>query len=209
MSDGSGTEQCSSATPCADRTAGCLPGSRLCFVDGEGDDEGIVSGIRATLDDAVDRLATAGARDEALATFVPSRQVLLFTKKARMIPLGRAWRLGVFLLARDGTLHATGSITRAVAPGHPGYQSVSAENRREHRAAAFRGPFIPGEPVNFDVAVIELDAASLRSSRGPLFLRDKTPLVRWSPTVADDTAVRFDAYLEDRVSLLLNPPEGA
>lgn len=174
-----------------------------------GDDERIVSGIRAALDGAVDRLATAGARDEAVARFEPSRRVMLFTTKARMVPLGRAWRLGVFLLARDGTLHATGSITRAVAPGHPGYQSVSAESRREHRAAAFRGPFQPGEPVNFDATVIELDAASLRSSAGPLFLRDDTPLVRWSPAAGDDAAVAFDAYLEDRVSLLLNPPEGA
>jgi len=126
-----------------------------------------------------------------------------------MIPLGRAWRLGVFLLARDGTLHATGSITRAVAPGHPGYQSASAENRREHRAAAFRGPFERGEPVNFDAAVIELDAVSLRASRGPLFLRDDAPLVRWSPSAGEDTAVPFGPYLEDRISLLLNPPEGA
>lgn len=168
-----------------------------------------MAGIREALDDAVDRLATAGARDEALAMFVPSRQVLLFTRKARMVPLGRVWRLGVFLLARDGTLHATGSITRAVAPGYPGYQSVSAESRREHRAAAFRGPFQAGEPVNFDASVIELDVASLRSSADPLFLRDDTPLVRWSPTAGDEAAVPFDAYLEDRVSLLLNPPEGA
>jgi hypothetical protein len=177
-------------------------------VDGEGDDR-IVSGIRAALDDAVDRLTAAGARDEALARFEPSRQVMLITRKARMIPLGRAWRLGVFLLTRDGILHATGSITRAVAPGHPGYQSVSAENRREHRAAAFRGPFQPGEPVNFDAEVIELDALSLRASRGPLFLKDDTPLVRWSLSASDDSAVVFDAYLDDRVSLLANPPEGA
>lgn len=177
-------------------------------MDGE-DDERIVSGIRAALDDAVDRLTAAGARDEALARFEPSRRVMLITRKARMIPLGRAWRLGVFLLARNGTLHATGSITRAVAPGYPGYQSISAESRREQRAAAFRGPFQPGEPVNFDAQVIELDAESLRTSRGPLFVRADTPLVRWSPSAGDDTALRFDAYLEDRVSLLLNPPEGA
>jgi hypothetical protein len=177
-------------------------------VDGEGDDR-IVSGIRAALDDAVSRLTAAGARDEALATFVPARQVMLITRKARMIPLGRAWRLGVFLLTTDGTLHATGSITRAVAPGHPGYQSVSAENRREQRAAAFRGPFQPGEPVNFDADVIELDAESLRASRGPLFLKDATPLVRWSPSAGDDSGVPFGAYLEDRIGLLTSPPEGA
>jgi hypothetical protein len=177
-------------------------------VDGE-EDERIVSGIRAALDDAVDRLAAAEARDEALATYVPPRKVLLFTKKAAMVPVGRVWRLGVFLLGRDGTLYATGSVTRAVAPGHPGYQSISAESRREHRAAAFRGPFQAGEPVNFDGVVIELDAVSLRASRGPLFLRGDTPLVRWSPSASDDSVAVFDTYLEDRVSLLLTPPEGA
>jgi hypothetical protein len=178
-------------------------------VGGESDDERITAALRAHLAAAVSQLEAAGARDEALARYEPSRKVLLFTKKPAMVPLGRVWRLGVFLLDSNGILYATGSTTRAVAPGYPGYQSLSAENRREHRAAAFRGPFARGETVNFDAAPLDLDAAALRSSRGPLFVRDDTPVVRWSPSAGDAAAVPFDAYLGERVSLLVDPPEGA
>lgn len=173
------------------------------------DDERVLTGIRSVLANAVDRLTLADARDEALATFVPPRRVLLIRKNAAMVPAGRVWRLGVFLLGRDGTLYATGSTTRAVPPGHVGYQSVSAENRREHRAAAFRGPFATGETVNFDAAAIDLEADTLRSTAGPLFLHGNRALVRWSPSAHDDTAVEFGAYLAERVSLLIDPPEGA
>ena len=176
----------------------------------DSDDERSIAGIRSALHDAASRLAAAGARDEALAVFIPARRRLaVFTKRATMVPKGRVWRLGVFLLGHDETLYATGATTRAVAPGHPGYQSLSAENRREQRAAAFRGPFARGETVNFDAAPIELEADGIRSSSGPLVLRGRAAVVRWSPTAGDDTAMPFDAYLSERVDLLINPPEGA
>ncbi len=175
-----------------------------------GTDAQVLAGIRAQLDDARNRLSVAGARDEALAEFVPPHRVLsIFPKKAAMVPVGRVWRLGVFLLDRDGRLYATGSTTRAVPPGHPGHQSVSAESRREYRAAAFRGPFPPGETINFDARPIELDGDALQSSRGPLFLRNGSSWVRWSASAGDDAAMAFPAYLAERVDLLLNPPDGA
>ncbi|HEU4807354.1 MAG TPA: hypothetical protein VFT01_03770 [Homoserinimonas sp.] len=173
------------------------------------DDAEISDSIRQTLATAVERLRTADAHDEALAIFIPRRRLLLFTKEASFIPLGRVWRLGVFLLDREETLYQTGSTTRAVAPGHPGFQSNSAEERRGHRAAAFKGPFSPGETVNFGANVIDLDAEALRISHGPLFLADDKPLVRWNPTATVDTAIPFDAYLAERVSLLVEPPAGA
>lgn len=163
--------------------------------------------IREVLARAVDRLAAA--RDEALATFVAPRRVLFFTKDAVMVPVGRVWRLGVFLLGRDGTLCETGATTRAVEPGRAGYQSLSAESRRGYRAAALKGPFARGETVNFDAAVIDLEPGSLRASTGPLFLRGDRAMVRWNASAGDDAAIDFDAYLADRVSLLLHPPEGA
>jgi hypothetical protein len=126
-----------------------------------------------------------------------------------MQPLGRVWRLGVVLLTPDGELLATGGITRAVEPGHPGHVALSVEDRREHRAAAFRGPFARGETVNYDAVPIPLTAEALRTGAGPLLLRDGRVLVRWSASLGDDAAVPFAPYLTERVDLLLHPPEGA
>jgi hypothetical protein len=172
-----------------------------------GQDDAAVARIRSLAVDAVERLSAAGARDEALALFVPRHRRMLITREASLQPSGRAWRLGALLLGRNGYLYATGSITRAVEPGRPAYQSQSAEQRRAYRAAAMRGHFEPGETVNYDYEPITLDAASLRSAEGPLVLREGAVLVRWSAS-ADD-AVDFERYLSERVGLLTDPPEGA
>jgi hypothetical protein len=183
-------------------------------VDGAGgengrDDDRIVVDIRESLRRAADELASANARDEALARFVPARRVLLFTKEPVMEPVGRVWRLGVLLLDRGAGLYATGSITRSIEPGRAAYQSVSAEVRRGYRAAAFRSHFEPGETVNYDASPIELDAGALRSGSGPLFIRDGGAWVRWSLSAPADSAAEFGQYLADRVGLLVNPPAGA
>ena len=178
-------------------------------MDGERDEASVIDGIRDSLEAAVERLRSANVRDEAVAIFVQPRRVLVLKRQARFIPIGRAWRLGVFLLDREGTLYEVGSTTRAVAPGYPGFQSHSAEERRGYRAAAYRGPFMPGETVNFGATIIALDADSLRSSHGPLFLHNGEALVRWNASAAADTAMRFDAYLNERVGFLIEPPEGA
>lgn len=172
-------------------------------------DEDAVAAVRALVRRTAAELAAAGARDEALAEFVPAHRVLLLDRPARMQPLGRVWRLGVVLLAADGSLRATGGITRAVEPGHPGHMAVSVEDRREHRAAAFRGPFARGETVNYDAAPIPLEVEALTTGRGPLLLRDGRVLVRWSASLGDDAAAPFAPYLVERVDLLLHPPEGA
>lgn len=169
-------------------------------MDGE---EQAAASIQAAIGRALAALRAGNAPTEALARFEPARRVaLLFTREPRMVPLGRVWRLGVFLLADDGTLYATGSTTRAVNPRHPGYQSVSAEERRGYRAAAFRGPFPEGETVNFDARPIDMDAASLPETGGPLVLRDGRPLVRWSPTAGEAGLVPVEGYLAERVALL-------
>jgi hypothetical protein len=169
----------------------------------------LADSIRFSIVSARDRLREAGARDEALAMFVPEHRGRLFVKKAAMVPQGRVWRLGVLLLDGDGVLYATGQTTRSLEPGRPAYQSLSAEQRREYRAAAFRAKFAPGETVNFNAPPIEPDPLSLQSATGPLFVRDGRALVRWSPTASDDSAVELEAYLADRVSLLVDPPQGA
>ncbi|MFF1876405.1 hypothetical protein [Leifsonia sp. NPDC058230] len=170
-------------------------------------DEQAVAQLREALAEAVRRLDAAGARDEALAVFVPRHRRMLITREAVLEPAGRVWRLGVLLLDRESNLFATGSITRATEPGRPAYQSLSAETRREYRAAAQRGHFEHGETVNYDAAPIDVDAASLRASTGPLLLRDGRTLVKWSATA--EGTVDFAAYLSERVGLLTDPPQGA
>lgn len=161
----------------------------------------MIDGIRRTIGAIVERLAAADARTEALAEFVARRRVLaLFPKAAHFVPLGRVWRLGVFLLGTDGTVYAVGSTTRAVPPGHPGFQSISAEERRGYRAAAFAGDFERGETINFGAQPIELTVDALRESSGPLFIENGQPLVRWNATAP--TASAFGPYLDERVGLL-------
>ncbi|MCU1544906.1 MAG: hypothetical protein JWP30_6 [Homoserinimonas sp.] len=173
-------------------------------------DTQVVAGIREVIARAIDQLESADARDEALARFVPRRTVLgLFTREPTMIACGRVWRLGVFLLAPDGTLYQTGVTTRAVEPGYPGYQSRSAEERRLYRAAALKAGYKRGETVNLGAKPIALDASALRRSASPLVLRGDTAMVHWNMSAADASAVEFGAYLSERVSLLVHPPESA
>lgn len=168
-----------------------------------------LAGIRMLLAQSVERLRSSGARDEALAEYVPERRTLLITRKPVLKPLGRVWRLGVFLLDGEGRLYETGSTTRALEPGRPAYQSQSAEQRREYRAAASRGRFPHGETVNFDARPVALDADELRSPAGRLFLDGERPRVRWNATAGDAEAVDLAGYLADRVELLADPPAGA
>jgi hypothetical protein len=173
------------------------------------DDAHAVAAARALLERTAAELAAGVARDEALARFGPGRRLLGIGGRPAMTPLGRAWRLGVLLLGRDGTLYATGAITRAIEPGHPGHVAVSAEQRREVRAAAHRGPFAEGETVNYDAEPIDLEPDALRRATGPVFLRDGRLLVRWSASASDDAAAPFERYLAERADLLLHPPERA
>jgi len=172
-------------------------------------DEDAVEAVTALARRTAEALTAAGARDEALAEYVPSRRVLLIDRPSQMRPLGRVWRLGVVLLTPDGSLLATGATTRAVEPGHPGHVALSVEDRREHRAAAYRGPFERGETVNYDAVPIPLAVEALAASAGPLLLRDGRVLVRWSASLGDEAAAPFEPYLSERAELLLHPPQGA
>lgn len=151
--------------------------------------------------------ALATVPDDAVAEFVPPSRRLGLRRAARLRPVGRAWRLGVLLLSADGTVRATGSVTRAVPPGHPGHMAASTEQRRQVRDAAFRGPFPEGATVWFDSPVIDL--AALDGAAGPLFLRDGRVLVRWSVSADDDAARELGPYLDERVALITHPPQGA
>jgi hypothetical protein len=163
--------------------------------------------VGAVLAAAAARLREAGVADEAIAEYRPATRRLGIPRRARLEPVGRGWRLGVLLLGADGSVRATGSVTRAVPPGHPGHVAASTEERREVRAAAFRGPFEAGATVNYDAAPIDL--AALEGAAGPLFTRGGRALVRWSVSAGDDAARELHPYLEERLDLLLHPPQGA
>ncbi|MEY2849846.1 MAG: hypothetical protein RI885_2513 [Actinomycetota bacterium] len=170
------------------------------------DDAALADLLRATLARAVDSLVERGIHDESVAELRPARKIALFTKPPVMAPLGRAWRLGVFLLDREGGLRATGSITRVAEAGHPTGLSSSVEKRRDARLAATRGRFPPGEVVNFEVGEVRTDAAAIRSGVGPIILVDDVLRVRL-PTGG---TMALEAYLADRMSVMNTDwrPEG-
>ena len=172
-------------------------------------DDALEAELRARFTAAAAALAASGTRSEALAEFDPARRRLGVVRRARLRPIGRVWRLGVLLLTEAGGVRATGTVTRAVPPGHPGHVASSVEARRELRDAAHRGPFAAGETVHLDAPPIDLAPAALRLATGPLLLRGDRPLVRWSVSAPDDAARDLDAYLAERVDLLIHPPRGA
>lgn len=169
-------------------------------------DQRALDELREVLTRAVERLDAAGARDEALAVLVEPRRVLLVRREAVLRPVGRAWRLGALMLDRDGTLYATGALVRAREAGVRNYQSQSAEERRDLRAAALRGRFAPGETVNHGWRELALDVDALRAGDGPVFFApDGTLRVRWNAALGDAAARDVAAYLDERVRLLVEP----
>lgn len=173
------------------------------------------------------KLQAAGARPDALAEYVPEHGVFLWRRKATMRTLGEAWRLGTLLLGVDGALYAHGHSTRAAERGRPSFQSESREERREIAAAALRGGFKLGTPVNYDAllllavtgdtrdAVFDPDpaAADLRATETkavprelPVGLAADEVRVRWRAGAPLAGAPTLAAFLEERVELLINPP---
>ncbi len=132
----------------------------------------------------VRRLVGAGARDEALADHIPPSRTLGFLPRpARMVPRGRVWRLGGFLLMADGVLLRTGRVVRVA--GTDRRRSVVADTiteRHELARAARRGGYAEGETVNFDARPVDLAASGVPD---------------------------LEAYLAERAELLIHPPQGA
>lgn len=186
-------------------------GTAVPEVPGPGRDElaeQAAADLRVLLGRVARRLSEADARDEALAEHVAPRKVLGFTRAEVLRPAARAWRLGALLLGPDTTLYATGTIVRAREAGVRNYQSQSAEERRDLRAAALRGKFATGETVNHGWRVLDVSGPGLRAGDGPVFLaQDGTVRVRWSVTLGDDRAREIGAYLDERAGLLVDPPD--
>jgi hypothetical protein len=168
--------------------------------------------VSTAADDAIARLrelllATAaeldalGLPDEALGVRKEGRGLGRFRSAASIQPVGRAWRLGVLLLDRDGNLAATGTITRAVAPTRSQNLSGQVEARKADRAAASRGGFVEGDAVNVDYREVKQDAATLEAATDLISVSpDGTLMVRWG-TVGSDRRPLAD-YLRDRIAML-------
>ena len=160
-----------------------------------------------TVSDLLDtaRARLAGAPREALGELVVPRRVFGIARAPRLERRGAAWHLGVLLLTDDAVL-ATGDIVRARPEVRRGYTAVSQRERAELAAAAHRGGFAEGEVVHVGWRMLQPAAIERGEASAPLFLAGGVPSVRWS---AAGELVPLDAYLSDRIGLLLDPPRGA
>ena len=144
---------------------------------------------------AVAELQRRGAADEALATLKQPR-----FGRTRLVPTGRAWRLGVLLLDAEGRLFATGTVTRAVEPLRGvTNRSAEAEARRDLRRIAAHSRFPEGEAVNVDPVPVDLSPEALDEGSGLVLLEDGVVMVRWN---AGSGIRPLQDYLADRISLL-------
>lgn len=150
------------------------------------------------------RLAAADAPRERLGEVVRPR-VFGGLRAPKIVPRGDAWRLGV-LLVGESAAYAAGNVVRAGDPGRRGFASDAARARAEVAAAATRGGFGDGETVHLDWKVLDLAALGRGEPTGPLALVDGTPSIRWSPAAGH---VPLAGYLDERIALLLQPPQGA
>ena len=162
---------------------------------------------RAAIAWAIEVLTATDAQAETLAELQTPRRLGPIRRAPKFTEVTKVWRLGVLLLADDGRLFATGAVTRARDPRHPNFTSVSGEERRELREAARKAGFAAGETVDYDAVPLPLD--DTLGSVGPLVVRDGSLLVSWNGSRTPDSLTPFDVYLDERVELLAEPPQGA
>ena len=146
-----------------------------------------------------------GAPREGLGELVAPRRVLGISRAPRIVPRGTAWHLGVLLLTDDAVL-ATGEIVRARTEAVRGFTAESQRRRAELAAAARRGGFDEGATVHVGWRMLDPAAVDGGEASGPLALVDGAPCVRWS---AAGGLMPLEAYLDERIRLLVDPPAGA
>ncbi|AMM20661.1 hypothetical protein AX769_11560 [Frondihabitans sp. PAMC 28766] len=166
-----------------------------------GGDDDAPARLRELLLATAGELAASGIADEALGVRKDGRGLGPFKSAASMTPVGRAWRLGVLLLDRDGNLAATGKLTRAVTPTRPQNLNSGVEVRRADRLAASRGHFVEGEVVNFDYSEVPHGATALTAGTGLISVDATTGtlLVRWG---GPGERRPLADYLRDRIEML-------
>ena len=164
----------------------------------------VVDDAERLLDAARARLRVADAPRERLGEVVRPR-VLAGLSAPKIVPRGNVWRLGVLLIG-ERDVYAAGNVVRAGDPGRRGFASDAARARAEVAAAATRGGFADGETVHLDWTALDLSALGRGEPSGPLALLGSTPGIRWSPAAG---LVPLAGYLDERIALLVDPPQGA
>lgn len=152
---------------------------------------------------AAARARLADAPRELLGAWTTPRRVLGIGRGPRIVRCGAVWHLGALLLG-DDAVYATGDVVRAREEVRRGFTAASQRERAAWAAAAYRGGVPEGEPVHIGWQV--LDPAALTAASAPLALRDGVPWVRWS---AAGGYAPLAGYLDDRIALLVHPPERA
>ncbi len=147
----------------------------------------------------------AGVAREGLGEFVQPRRLLGIPRAPRIVPRGAAWHLGVLLLS-DDEVFAVGDILRAQEEVRRGFTAESQRHRAALAAAAFRGGFDEGATVHIGWQLLDPGAVDRGAASGPLALVDGVPSVRWS---AAGGLAPLAGYLDERVSLVREPPPGA
>lgn len=176
-----------------------------------GESGGGVAAAQAACSTAITSLRGSGIATEHLAEYVAPRRSFLRTRPATMRPLGEVWRIGPLLLDASAALYAVGKLTRAAERGRPNYQSVSREERRDLAAAALRGGYPVGTPVNFDATPLPLNTAALATLSGasPIGLVDGEVRVRWHAGAPLEGSPTLAVFLTERVQLLVDSPHSA
>ncbi len=152
---------------------------------------------------AAARLRLVDAPQERIGELQEGRRLLGIPRAPRIVDRGRAWHLGTLLLTADAVL-ATGDIVRSRAEVRRGFAAESQRRRAELAAAAHRGGVPEGETVH--IGWHPVDPLALDERTAPVALRDGEPMVRWS---ARGGYVPLARYLDERVDLLVHPPERA
>lgn len=159
--------------------------------------------VDSLLDDA--RVALLSAPRERLGAWRTPRKFLGLGADPKIVPVAQAWNLGRLLLL-DDAVAGVGEILRARDLGRRGYTAESARARAALAAAALRGGFHPGEVVHVDWEIVDVPAVVRGDEGGPLRVVDGVPMIRWS---AAGALMPLEAYLRERVELLLHPATGA
>jgi len=121
--------------------------------------------------------------------------------RVKLRAVGEVWRLGAVCVARDGAVFATGDVLVVSEPSHPNFRSQLAVERNELRRQLRRA----GIPVGATV-VIDPRSLDLAVPHPPLVATAEGIGVEWT---AGGGIIPLEAYLAERVDLLVNPLEGA
>ncbi|MCF8546620.1 MAG: hypothetical protein K9G02_01715 [Microbacteriaceae bacterium] len=175
----------------------------------EDDVQAALEETRTVLSWIHEQLVASNLPLEQLGEYIAPSLVLGLPRRGRFVKIGEVWRLGVFLVGKEGTLFRAGETVRSESVQIASHNSAYKAERSEYAYAAFRAGYKPGTVVNFGASRINIDVESFASGTGPLFVRGRSTFVRWRRGIADDEAVLFKENMIERLGLLVNPPAGS